>query len=98
MRTDDLDERETPFANQPPGTPDAREESIGEGAMPEAPRAPGDPEYERKVPKREALQYNARRSRFPLPPGGKPLAPELWIQGGNLSQKTSYQQLSTDTG
>ena len=37
--------------------------------MREAPRAPGDPEYERKVPKREALQYNARRSRFPLPPG-----------------------------
>ena len=37
--------------------------------MREAPRAPGDPRYERKVPKREALQYNARRSRFPLPPG-----------------------------
>ena len=71
LRTDDLDERETPFANQPPGTPDAREESIGEGAMREAPRAPGDPRYERKVPKRETLQYNARRSRFPsAPPGG----------------------------
>ena len=69
MRTDDLDERETPFANQPPGTPAAREESIGEGAMREASRAPGDPRYERKVPKREALQYNARRSRFPLAPG-----------------------------
>ena len=38
--------------------------------MPEAPRAPGDPECERKVPKREALQYNARRSRFPLAPRG----------------------------
>ena len=37
--------------------------------MREAPRAPGDPRYERKVPKREALQYNARRSRFPLPRG-----------------------------
>ena len=37
--------------------------------MREAPRAPGDPRYERKVPKREALQYNARRSRFPLAPG-----------------------------
>ena len=37
--------------------------------MREAPRAPGDPEYERKVPKREALQYNARRSRFPPAPG-----------------------------
>ena len=77
MRTDDLDERETPFANQPPGTPDAREESIGECAMREAPRAPGDPRYERKVPKREALQYNARRSRFPPATGCKPLALEL---------------------
>ena len=38
--------------------------------MREAPRAPGDPRYERKVPKREALQYNARRSRFPPAPGG----------------------------
>ena len=38
--------------------------------MREAPRAPGDPGYERKVPKREALQYNARRSRFPPAPGG----------------------------
>ena len=37
--------------------------------MREAPRAPGDPRYERKVPKREALQYNARRSRFPPAPG-----------------------------
>lgn len=98
MRTDDLDERETPFVNQPPGTPDAREESIGECAMREAPRAPGDPEYERKVPKREALQYNARRLRFPLGQGGKPLAHELRIRGGNLSQRTSYQRFSTDTG
>ena len=85
MRTDDLDERETPFVNQPPGTPDAREESIGEGAMREAPRAPGDPRYERKVPKREALQYNARRSRFPPATGCESLAHELWIRGGNLS-------------
>ena len=85
LRTDDLDERETPFVNQPPGTPDAREESIGECAMREAPRAPGDPRYERKVPKREALQYNARRSRFPLAPGGESLAHELLILGGNLS-------------
>ena len=53
--------------------------------MREAPRAPGDPEYERKVPKREALQYNARRSRFPLAPGGESLARELLIRGGNLS-------------
>ena len=43
--------------------------------MREAPRAPGDPRYERKVPKREALQYNTRRSRFPLAPPGANRSP-----------------------
>ena len=55
--------------------------------MREAPRAPGDPEYERKVPKREALQYNARRSRFPLAPPGANRSPTNSGFEGEISRK-----------
>ena len=55
--------------------------------MREAPRAPGDPRYERKVPKREALQYNARRSRFPLPPPGANRSPMNSGFGGEIFRK-----------